>query len=147
MLATGKIRKYQIIMSALYFGSFLLCYVFFKCGLGPEFGYISTIIAVFLGLFARLFLLREIIPSFSIKQYVCGAIVKSGLVIIASTLGSWGVSRLFMSNSFLEFIGVCLCSIILVPVLSFLFALDNSEKSIVKKYLYKVKSSILPQIH
>ena len=32
MLATGNIKKYQIVMGSLYSGSFLLCYFFFKIG-------------------------------------------------------------------------------------------------------------------
>lgn len=146
MLATGKIKKYQIIMSSIYFGSFVLCYVFFILDFGPEFGYISTIIAVFVGMFVRLFLLREIVPSFDVIQYVRGAIVKSGVVIFISTLGALGLSRLLKFNSVVEFIGVCVCSIITIPIITYLLALDSSEKMLVKQYICKVKSIIQTKI-
>lgn len=139
MLATGTIKKYQIVMSTLYFCSFILCYVFFKLGFGPEYGYISAIIAVFLGMFARLYLLREIIPSFVVKQYVSGAIIKSGSVILISTLATWGLSKLLLSNGFVEFMGVCVCSMIIIPVSTYLFALDGSERAMVRQYIHKMK--------
>ena len=139
MLATGKIKKYQIVMSSIYFGTFILCFVFFKCGLGSEYGYISSIIAVFLGMFARLFLLREIIPLFSVKKYVSGAIVKSGLVVLLSTIGAWSVSKLFINNSFAEFIGVCIFSIVFIPLFTYFTALDNNEKEMIKHFIAKAK--------
>ena len=147
MLATGKIKKYQIVMSTLYFSSFILCYVLFKLNFGPEYGYISTIIAVFIGMFARLYLLREIIPSFVVKQYVKGAVIKSGSVIIVSTLATWGISRLLMFNSLLEFIGVCLFSIIGVPVFAYNLALDSQEKTVMKQYVAKVKLFVFSKQH
>jgi hypothetical protein len=97
-------------------------------------------------MFARLLLLRKIIPSFDVKQYVRGAIIKSGVVIIISTLGAWGLSRL-LYNNVVEFFGVCLCSVICIPILSYLLALDSSEKMLVKQYICKVKSIVQTKIH
>ncbi len=139
MLATGKIKRYQIVMSTIYFCCFVLCYVFFKLGFEPEFGYISTIIAVFLGMLARLVLLQRIISSFDARQYICGAIIKSGVVIFVSTFTVWGLSRLLMFNNFVEFIGVCMCTIVVVPISTYLFALDCSERQVIKQYISKVK--------
>lgn len=147
MLATGKIKKYQLAMSSLYFGTFVLCYVFFKCGLGPEFGYISAIIAVFLGMFARLYLLRSIIPSFVVKDYVKGTIVKSGIVVLVSTFGALGISRLLMHNNIIEFIGVSLFSVFFIPIFSYYVALDIHEKSIAKLYIKKIKSFFQLKTH
>lgn len=147
MLATGKIKKYQIVMSSLYFGSFILCYVFFKVGLGPEYGYISTIIAVFLGMFARLYLLRDIIPAFGVKQYVTGAIIKSGIVILITTLGALGVSKMLMSNSVIEFVGVLVFSLLSVPLAAYVIALDSHEKELIKKYMAHSMISVCSKLH
>ena len=147
MLATGRIKKYQIVMSSLYFGTFILCYVFFKCGLGPEFGYISSLIAVFIGMFVRLYLLRNIIPSFDVKQYVTGALVKSGLVIFVSTLGALGVSTFLKYNDIIEFVGVFLCSILVIPISTYYIALDSQEKMVVKRYLAKANCFVHSKPH
>ena len=138
MLATGKIKKYQIVMSTIYFCCFILCYVFFKLGFGPEFGYISTIIAVFLGVFARLILLKKIIPYFDVRKYIGGAIIRSGGVIFVSTFSVWGLSRLLIFNNLVEFIGVCICSVIVIPISTYLFALDCSERQVIKQCISKV---------
>lgn len=135
MLATGDIKKYQIIMSALYVGSFILCYVFFKVGLGPEFGYISTIIAVILGVVVRLWLLKDMIPMFSIKDYLMGAVFKSGFVIVLSTIVVWGISLQFQDQSFLQFLIVLLSSVIVISLLIYTTALDKKERGLLRNQI------------
>lgn len=143
MLATGNIKKYQIVMGSLYSGSFLLCYFFFKIGLGPEFGYFSTIIAVFIGLFVRLKLLSDMIPAFSAKHFFMETVVKSILVIMFTT----GVAFLFkalvtVNNKYCEVLFILLTSMISVIVFAYSIALQGVERSYFIRQTKKIVDKI-----
>lgn len=70
MLATGKIKKYQIIVGGLSILAFPTAYFFFKIGLTGEWGYWAMIIFSIVCLFARLILLKDMIPQFNPLQYI-----------------------------------------------------------------------------
>lgn len=135
MLATGNIRNYQIAMGALYIVAFFLCWFLFKMGMGPEFGYISTIIAVFIGAFLRLYMLNKMIPYFSIKGYLHEVVLKVCPVIILSTLFVWGVSHLFSHNETLKFVMTLLLTILSIPVFTYVIALDGNEKELISQII------------
>lgn len=131
MLATGDIKKYQIVMGSIYIGSFVLCYVLFKFGLGPEFGYISTIVAVFIALFVRLKLLKDLIPAFSPNGYFKESVIKSFIVIVLSG-GIVFLIKYFVtiSNKYFELLIILLLSITVVAVLSWILALHSYERTL-----------------
>jgi hypothetical protein len=130
MLATGNIKKYQITMGSLYLGSFLLCYLLFKFGFGPEYGYISTFIVYLTAVFVRLKLIAQIIPEFSIKRFLTNAILKAFAVIILSTATVWAVkSVLSFGNRWVELFFILLISVLTVAVLSYCIALSREEKT------------------
>lgn len=142
MLATGNIKKYQIVMGSIYMGSFILCYVLFKLGLGPEFGYISTLIALLIALFVRLQLIREIVSEFSVKAFFNQAILKSTFVILLSTGVVYLIKHfLVFSNQYTELAIVLLLSMFSVSVISLLIALSKSEKDMLQTQLVKIIKS------
>jgi len=65
MLATGNIKKYQIIVGGLSLMAFPVTYIFFRIGLPAEWGYWSMIIFSVICLVARLLLLKEMVPMFN----------------------------------------------------------------------------------
>ncbi len=139
MLATGKIKKYQIVMGSLYFGSFVLCYVFFKMGLGPEFGYISTLIVVFIALFVRLKLIGEMIPEFSPKEFFKEAVFKSTIVIVLSSLMVFALKyNIKLRNMYIELLVVLFSSLLSVFFLTLSLALTKNEREVlysgIKRY-------------
>lgn len=77
MLATGKIRNYQIVVGGLQMMNFPLSYIFLKMGFLPE---IIVMVAISLSLIclgARLILLRDMIqlPVARFLRHVCGNII------------------------------------------------------------------------
>ena len=143
MLATGNIKMYQIVMGTLYAGSFILCYVFFKIGLGPEFGYISTIIAFAVAVFVRLWLLKRMIPEFSPKIYIVQVLIKAILVILISTGISFALKKLCgISNIYLELLFVLIVSMLSVAFVTYALALSKIERHTVntqfKKFIRKI---------
>lgn len=130
MLATGRIRNYQLIMGGLNISAFVLCYIFFVFGLGPEFGYISTIIIAIIQLFVRLKLISDIISGFPKKLFFQKAILRASYVIVGSTL-ILGLLKKVMSfnNLFVEVCFVLIISLFTVPTIAYVLALSSSERN------------------
>jgi len=131
MLATGHIKRYQIVIGTITASSFVICFFFFKMNYGPEWSYISIIITAFINMFVRLKLLEEIVGQFSGYIFLKGAIIKSFLVIIISTSFVYLVKSILNISGFYSFIITLLLSILAVIFFSYLFALDRKEKKMI----------------
>ena len=84
MLATGKIKKYQMVVGTLSLMAFPTTYVFYRMGYPAEWGYIATIFFSIVCLVARLFMLQEIIPTFSWRIYTFKTILRVLSVVIVT---------------------------------------------------------------
>ena len=141
MLATGNIRNYQLIMGGLNISAFVLCYVLFAFGLGPEYGYISTIIIAVFQLFVRLKLISDIIPGFPKALFFRDAVLRALLVIVASTAFVFMLKKtICVSSVYLEVLLVLLVSISIVTLLTCFVALSKSER---QKITMIIKSRIM----
>ena len=69
MLATGKIRDYQILVGGLLMLNFPVSYIFLKCGAPPEVTVMVAIAISQLCLFARLYMLRRHM-EFPVRNYL-----------------------------------------------------------------------------
>lgn len=129
MLATGKIRNYQLIMGALNIMAFVLCYIFFISGSGPEYGYISTIIVAVVQLFVRLKLICDIIPGFPKGLFFRNAILRAFYVIVASTCIIYYLKNIVTINIvYVEVLVMFMASIVIVSCLASVLALTSGER-------------------
>ena len=69
MLATGKIRDYQIFVGGLIMLNFPVSYIFLRCGAAPEVTVVVAIVISQLCLFARLYMLRRQL-GFPVGEYL-----------------------------------------------------------------------------
>ncbi len=141
MLATGNIKKYQIVMGGLYIVTFPLCYLFFKVGLGPEWGYISSIIILFFGVFVRLYLLQKMIPSFSIMSFVKGTILKVLYVMFVSFIIVKMVSIIQIESDFSSLVFTVFVSVFIIPLSTYMLALESGERLMIKARIQKYYKS------
>lgn len=86
MLATGKIKEYQIIVGTLSLMAFPTAYIFFFLGLPAQYGYISSILFSLFCLLARMYLLRRMVPNFSWYIYFKEVICRIVLVVVLSII-------------------------------------------------------------
>lgn len=138
MLATGEIKKYQIVMGSIFIGSVVLCYILFKFGVGPEYGYYSTILAALIALFVRLKLLKDMIPTFSAKLFLKETVARSFIIIVLSTITVVLFKNLLpLTNKYLELVISLLLSMSSVTLFGFLFALDKTERIVIYNQIKK----------
>lgn len=140
MLASGNIKKYQIIMSSLGLCAFIICFIAFKVGLGPEWSYLSLIIISFIQVGVRLKLIKDIIPGFSPRLYLTKTIFK----VVAVVLTSIGIQIIVLKtvplNGLMEFLVSLFVALITLPVLVYSVALDTKERDII---VNRIKSRIV----
>lgn len=133
MLATGKIKKYQLVVTAIGFIVFPLTYMAFKLGFSPLWAYIIYFFTYLILLFVRLYLMQEMIqmPMMLYIKKVIYRIVPATLFILAIPYFvklhiSPTISRIFIIG------GVS----IIVSIISIYFiGLSNNERNLIQNKL------------
>ena len=124
--ATGKIRKYQIIMTICGFWVFPLTWVAFKLGGGPTWSYI-VFIAVYFGLiFVRFYLVKDLI-KISWKRYLNDVLLKCAEVLAIAIIPPL-VLMMTMPSSILRFILVCLVSFVSSCLVIYWIGVNREER-------------------
>lgn len=132
-LATGKIKKYQIIVGGLQMINFPLSYILLKLGFAP---YITLVIAIVLSvicLIARLLLLAGMI-GLSVKNYLKEVVANVFFVSIMSLLLPLWV-YFIMEESFSRLFVICIVSVISITLSLFYIGITKNEKKIVYSVL------------
>jgi O-antigen/teichoic acid export membrane protein len=83
--ATGNIKRFQIVEATLMLLTLPLAYMFFKCGLGPEWAYIANIICIILAQAGRIKVVLPLI-KFPFKDYFNEIIYKALKVLVLSLI-------------------------------------------------------------
>lgn len=116
MLATGKIKKYQIIVGSISLLAFPATYICYKIGLPAEYGYFTTIFFSLVCLVARLFLLEEMVPTFSKLTFVRDVLGRCTIACILSLVFMIMLDHIYQVSAFAPFI-IKACSIMAVSTI------------------------------
>lgn len=141
MLATGDIKKYQIIVGGLGMLVFPMAWLFFYLGLPPETAYLSTIIVFICQLLCRLKMLRDMI-GLSPMDYLREVLLKIFLVTVLASIIPVMITYMLDEN-FLRLIAVGLSSIICSTTCIWFIGLNYSERQYVVATINKVKSKLV----
>lgn len=85
MLATGKIRNYQIIVGGCQLLNFPIAYLLLKCGLAPEYALAASIIVALCCLVLRLYMLNRMV-KLPIRRFFKSVLVNVSSVSIISSI-------------------------------------------------------------
>ena len=128
MLASGKIKKYQIVVGGLSILAFPAVYVFFYVGLPATWGYWAMIIFSIVCLFARLKLLHEMLPDFSTKDFCKQALLPISSSMIPVAILTYYTHTLIERISIYSFIGESIECIILIGLSVWVLGLTHDER-------------------
>lgn len=137
-LATGKIRKYQIVITICGAWVFPLTWLAFKMGGSPLWAYFIFCAIYFLMVFVRIYLVKDLIKM-SWTKYVKEVILKSGIVFVIAIIFPI-VIYLSLPDSIIRFILVCAVSLITSLVTIYFVGMQTSERSAIMRL---VKQRIL----
>ena len=126
-LATGKIKKYQIVMTLVGVWVFPLTWLAYKLGGDAIWAYIIFCIIYFALIFVRIYLVKDLI-KLSWKQYVKEVLVKSavvGLIAIVPPL----LVYILMPPTMLRFIVLLLVSVIASILTIYWVGMNKTERA------------------
>lgn len=126
MLATGDIKKYQLIVGGLGLLVFPLAWICFSIGLPPESSYLIMLLIYILQAFARLYLLRSMI-KISIKKFAIEVLVPAIKVSLISVLLPL-IICIFAEESIYRMILTTIVSTIMIIVSVYFGGLSKAER-------------------
>lgn len=136
MLATGKIRQYQIVVGTAYAMVFPLSWIAFKWGCPAESAYVIYFGVNCVCLAIRIYMLKPLIPI-SGKAYCQRTLVKV-LPVTALTFIVPGLVCYYFESSFIRLVAVCALSLVSTVGLSYGLALDPQEREFLRGAVQKV---------
>lgn len=140
MLATGKIRNYQLVVGGLQMMNLPVSYVLLRMGLFPE---VVTIVAIVISqccLAARLLMLRGMI-RLSIRKYLRNVYLNVTFVSVLSAILPLLASR-WLQESFGNFILLCLISVTCTASAVYYIGCNRAERQLVMRKMRDLKSKI-----
>lgn len=136
--AAGKIKFYQIVIALGFLMTFLFTYLFFRIGFDSYVAFIIMIMMSFIGLFARLFILRKQV-NFPIGKYVREVLFRIILVLIVSLPIPLSILYL-MDNTVIKFLIISFTSVLSIGLSIWLVGIEKNEKVFIKtKFLQLVR--------
>lgn len=140
MLATGNIKKYQIVVGGMQLMNLPVSYILLRLGYPPQSVIITAIVISQLCLIARLILLRKMI-GISFMHFMRKVYFNVILVTLLSIVVPLGI-QLKVSECFASFIMLTIISVCCTALAIIYVGCNKKERKIVKKQLYKFKQKI-----
>lgn len=140
MLATGHIKKYQLIVGGLQMLNLPFSYVLLRMGLVPEAVFVVAIAISQCCLVSRLLLLRGMI-GLSARRYLKKVCLNVLVVALLSALVPLAL-RMHMEETFLNFVVLCLLSLLSTALSAFFVGCSKAERAVVRQRLSKAVSAL-----
>ena len=133
MLATGNIKKYQIIVGGLGMLVFPIAWMFFYLGYPPFMAYVSTLIIFIIQLICRLYLMRAMI-GMSINRYLKEVLFRV-LIVSVISFSLPLLSVFIFEQSIVRFVSVILLSIPLSTITIVFVGMSINERLFIKNQI------------
>lgn len=140
MLATGKIRNYQLVVGGLYMLNFPVSYILLKSGFFPE---ITVVVAIILSsccLLARLIMLRKMI-ELSARLFIQSVVLNIFFVFIVSAIVPTIVFS-YMDESWLRFFSVVPLSVLCASLSIYFIGLSKQERAFTREKVKHLQRNI-----
>lgn len=130
--ATGKVRKYQIVVSIILLLNLPISYLLLNLRYNAEYTFLVSILLSIVALFARLIVLKKLtnFPSIQfIKEVLC--------IVVMITLCTAAIpffTRNYIGNQFIHFIWICLVTGFSLISAIWIIGLTDSEKNIFRNF-------------
>ena len=140
MLATGKIRNYQIVVGGLQMMNLPISYLLLRMGMFPEIVIIVTIVISQCCLAARLLILREMI-GLSIRKYLKNVYINVLSVTVTAAILPLLLTSV-LKESFPDFILSSLVALACTGITIYYIGCNKTERKFLLNKLYKLKNKL-----
>ena len=134
LMATAKIRNFQIGISVIFLLEIPITYYLLKIGVKPYIALLPSILTQFVGVVFRFWILSRQVSGYSLWCYYFKIVLRSLLVVLLSFLICFYLQRFYYSN----LIGLLLSSIlsiIITGLFILLMGATTEERVIIKLYI------------
>ena len=136
--ATGRIKTYQLVISAIMFCNILLSYVFLKLGYPPVVVLEIKCCLDCVYLFTRMFFMRNMV-GFSIREYSLKVLLPLIIVVSISSLVTYLASHIIDNGWITLFVSTSIFLTIYTPLCLYVGMASNERNKIIKFALNKIK--------
>ena len=140
MLATGRIRNYQLVVGGLQMMNLPVSYVLLRAGMFPEVVIVVAIIISQCCLAARLVMLRGMI-GLSVRKYM-KKVYMNVLVVTAMAAILPFLLSTKLEESFLNFVLLCFVALICTGTTIYYVGCDKTERQFVLNKLHTIKNKL-----
>lgn len=140
MLATGKIRNYQIVVGGLQMMNLPISYVLLRYGCIPETVLIVAICISQCCLAARLCMLRSMV-GLSVRKYMSKVYLNVFTVTILSAIIPC-VSSYYLNETFINFIIICTISVICTFTVIYFVGCNRKERQFILSKVTAIKDKL-----
>lgn len=140
MLATGRIRNYQIIVGGLQLLNLPISYILLRYGCIPETVLIVAICISQCCLAARLYMLRGMV-GLSVRKYISKVYFNVFTVTILSAIIPC-VSSYYLNETFINFIFICTISVICTFTVIYFVGCNRKERQFILSKITAIKDKL-----
>lgn len=141
MLATGKIRNYQLIVGGCQLLNLPVSYFLFRLGYPPESLFVVAIIVSIICEAARLLMLRTMI-RLSVRSFLRNVYFNVILVSIVSFIVPSIVENVIGQDSIYDFIIICTVSVLSASMSIYFIGCNKKDRTFIQNALKKIISKI-----
>lgn len=135
VMATGKIKRYQLVITICGFSVFPLTWLMYELGFPPHASYMAYGIVYALLVFVRLYLVKDLI-QLQPSRYIKNVILPYIPVVFFAFAVPFGVSML-MTESVIRLLTVCVTSVICTSITAYFIGLTDNERAFVNEKIIK----------
>ena len=132
--ATGDIKAFQIGVSIILLLELPAAYIILKLGYPPHYALLPVIVTNAIALIFRFYLLRKMIPSYSLKEYYIHTVLKCCVLFVLCYIPNHTI-KIFLPGTFVGFCISMFSTLIIVAVIIYLLGINKSERQKLNRYV------------
>jgi len=133
--ATGKIKAFQIGVTCIMLLELPIAYVILKAGCNPYWAVIPVIFTSFLALLYRFYILKRLVPTYSLRHYYVNTVLRCVLVFVLSLIASF-VTRVLFTDNFWGVVLNVVASIIITGSFIIVLGINKKERQALIQFLH-----------
>ncbi|MBQ0068297.1 MAG: hypothetical protein KBT09_00875 [Bacteroidales bacterium] len=135
-LAVGKLKKYVLVGSTIFFMAFPMSYVCLKLGASPTSVFVCLLVARVAYYLAEFTIVRGYV-DIPLSDYIAKVIAPIAMVIVTSWGASYGMQAL-LPDTFMGNASVILFSLVMIAASTYCLGLSNEERNKARSWIKRV---------
>lgn len=132
--ATGDIKTFQIGVSIILLSELPIAYFILKMGYPPYYALLPTIVTNALALVFRFYLLKKMIPSYSLKKYYIQTVLKCLVLFVVFFVPCFFFKKV-LSDNFAGFCVSVITTIVFIALIVYTLGIDKSERQLLNNFI------------